>query len=365
MNQSKDTLLDVKMKCLSEVTLEALGTKKELIIQKKENRMEDEMSKFGSYEGNPLLELERMPYATTIRKLRQLTESRTVSNKLYILKEASRTILQSISDECVQSLDDSQIEDGEEEPPEPIAVGAEDKLPILLYCLIQARVPNLHSELCWMKEFARPEVFTSEAQYRLIELEQATTYLEFLEWSVVEADGVLVSLSSLEKTLVYALAKEVNRMNQRGETPKLIWISEILLICGSRRKSPVSIKDISFEEETNRPINSDDLNRSFELRSLKQALKNYSSLQKEANMFSNEEENSFQLDREYNTYTRDDYYFELAKSILKPIGIRLERDLDPGGLTTVIFEKMYHQYIYTKLDRVAGQEIVRIENKTS
>lgn len=64
--------------------------------------------------------------------------------------------------------------------------GAEDKFPILLYCLLKANPPHLYSELNWVKEFADPVVLREEAQYRLIELEQVRTYLVLCEQQLHE-----------------------------------------------------------------------------------------------------------------------------------------------------------------------------------
>ncbi|PRP83996.1 hypothetical protein PROFUN_08593 [Planoprotostelium fungivorum] len=325
-NQSVDTLLTVKTRCLSQVTLEQLGTRPDLIFGRSGSAEPD------SFLGNE----SEAPYLEAVNKLRQLSEFRTVSRKLGILKEASRTILQCISDHCFKEDEREEVCE-EEGAPEaglensgyfledsPVmsrnseeisigvhAVGSEDKLPILLYCLIQARIPQLHSELCWMKEFALPQVFTSEAQYRLIELEQAITYLEFLEWNIIDEDGLLVSVSSLEKRISYSLLKSVNRM-KNNESPQLLWISEVLLICGSRRSTPDDAYD-------------------------------------------------FVLDREYNSYTRDDLWLDLINSVLEPLGVRLEREEGQVTQTRVHLNKRIPQYVYTKLARLLEEEIMKIK----
>jgi hypothetical protein len=40
--------------------------------------------------------------------------------------------------------------------------GAEDKFPILVYCLLKANVPHLHSELAFLKEFALKPLMKEE-----------------------------------------------------------------------------------------------------------------------------------------------------------------------------------------------------------
>ena len=40
--------------------------------------------------------------------------------------------------------------------------GAEDKFPILVYCLIKANIPHLQSELAFIKQFATKEIVKEE-----------------------------------------------------------------------------------------------------------------------------------------------------------------------------------------------------------
>lgn len=184
----------------------------------------------------------------------------------------------------------------------------------MLYCLLKANIPDLYSEVAFLKEFADASIYREEAQYRLTELEQAMTYVQTLDWNVFDEEGVLVSISFLEKRVAEALKSGRSLFYSRvREFPRMLWLAEILLIVGTLRDDG---------EQKDKP---------------------------------------FQLESEYNKYLLEEAYMKLAKGVFSPIGINIVR-YDEADQTyfQVEFTHRYPQHVYAKLANLLEQEIQQL-----
>ncbi len=71
-------------------------------------------------------------------------------------------------------------------------------------------------------------ILRDEAAYRLIELEQSINYIEDLDWNVYDEEGIIISVSFLEKRIITAL-KEGRQVYfaQSKEFPRMLWLAEV------------------------------------------------------------------------------------------------------------------------------------------
>ncbi len=238
-----------------------------------------------------LTSMKDLAYSPPIRKLQQLSEFKTVSKKLRCLVDASKAIIRCVDEyyrPFTKMYPDSDEEDEEDKmstsaPSTPensknkqnnnnnnnnnknntnnnnnnnnkerVTLGAEDKFPIFLYCLIKANIPNLYAEMGFIKEFGDPIAFKEEAMYRLIELEQSMEYIESLDWNVYDVDGVLASVSMIERNMLDSIRMgRESFYRKRGEYPRLLWVAELLLVCGTRADDKLSDFNIGREYVAN------------------------------------------------------------------------------------------------------------------
>ena len=75
----------------------------------------------------------------------------------------------------------------------------------------------------------------------MIEFHQATSYIEALDWNVFDADGILVSMSSLEMKVMKIIKNFRNDFKkQRKESCKVTWLGEILFSLGNAQTGSYS-----------------------------------------------------------------------------------------------------------------------------
>eukprot|EP01116_Phalansterium_solitarium_P001660 TRINITY_DN1147_c0_g2_i1.p1 TRINITY_DN1147_c0_g2~~TRINITY_DN1147_c0_g2_i1.p1 ORF type:complete len:905 (+),score=235.49 TRINITY_DN1147_c0_g2_i1:109-2823(+) len=295
VHKAKDALLTVKLHSLSAINLQAVGVRDKFFLR-------------------PAAGSDEEPYLPAILKLRQLPEYRTISKKLRCLIDAAKIIIRCVDEfyrphRRMDQTDRSDIpgQTGDEEG-SGIALGAEDKFPILLYCLIKADIPHLYTELSFIKEFADPSTLREEAQYRLCELEQAIVYIESLDWNVVDEEGVLVSISVLEQRVLESIrvGKQIFYEHNK-EFPRILWLAEIFMMCGTRR---------------------------------------------------GDKTNGFYLGPQYNKYIRAEEYWELVESVFDAVSLTIRKD-EQGAF--VGFDRhAYPQYIYTRLAALIEKEVRRL-----
>lgn len=174
-----------------------------------------------------------------------------------------------------------------------------------MFCLIKNNIPNLHSELQFIKEFADSTIAREESSYRLTELEQAVHYIESLDWNVYDKDGILISVSILEKNLLEAMKSSRKIFfNIRNEFPRMLWLAEILLMIGTKREHKYQ---------------------------------------------------DYELD--YVKYTDDKQYWDIAEFVFSSVGLTLFKS---NSKTFLHFEHQYPQYLYTRLSTLIEQEIKRL-----
>ncbi len=111
--------------------------------------------------------------------------------------------------------------------------GTEDKFPILVFCLLKAKIPCLWAEVDFLKELVRPNLLSPEEHYRLLEFEQAVLYIESLNWNIYDAEGILISVSSIQNSVKDTLRYHKGKYYKvHKEQPKVLWLAELVLHCG-------------------------------------------------------------------------------------------------------------------------------------
>jgi len=160
------------------------------------------------------------------------------SQSHHCLIEASNKILQ-----CVDEFHHTS-----KEKKEPIAMGAEDKFPILIYAIIKADVPNLWCHFLFLSDFLN-EFTDEEVTYRTTELGDAIQYILTLDWQIRDQSGVLSPLLLIESTgqaqmkgLDYLSIPNISDTNeiQQLKNSLVLSISHILRKMSRRTLSPHS-----------------------------------------------------------------------------------------------------------------------------
>eukprot|EP01114_Cavostelium_apophysatum_P018300 TRINITY_DN5635_c0_g1_i3.p1 TRINITY_DN5635_c0_g1~~TRINITY_DN5635_c0_g1_i3.p1 ORF type:complete len:804 (-),score=227.58 TRINITY_DN5635_c0_g1_i3:60-2471(-) len=311
VHKHEDTRFSIKITELRGVSLKQMGIKEKFykvapnthVNEGKEEETNDEDS-----EGN-------LPFALVIRKLKQLGEYKTALKKVRCMIEASKSIAV-----CIDNIIKQKAKASDEQ----LALGAEDKFPILVWCIIKANMVDIRSQIEFIKEFAYPAVVREEGAYRLVEFEQAIVYIETLDFNIVDKDGVLTSLSSIEWAVLEAL--RTGRRQFEGVSSS--WLVEILLICGSRKSG----------HALNMRASASDIEAGDDLLFLDSAAE-YSS-----------------------RCLNDKKYLDFANEVFEPIGVAiclLEDVNDFNGLQRVAvkFSFKFPQYVYTRLANSIEQEI--------
>jgi len=150
-----------------------------------------------------------------------------------------RVSMNKYDNEELEKIENEEEKLNKEGEDDHLALGAEDKFPILLYCLIKANLQNFFSELAFIKEFANQGIGKEEESYRLIEIEQAVVYIESLDWNVLDNEEVLISVSLLEERVWTALrTARTQYFKKEGVFPRVLWLAEVLLLLGTIRGSP-------------------------------------------------------------------------------------------------------------------------------
>lgn len=88
-----------------------------------------------------------------------------------------------------------------------IAMGAEDKFPILIYAIIKSGARDLVSNLHFLSDFCTDFFIDnqSEAQYRIIEMKSAIDYIMSVDVNLRDTMGCLVPLSYFERQILDVL----------------------------------------------------------------------------------------------------------------------------------------------------------------
>jgi Vacuolar sorting protein 9 (VPS9) domain/MORN repeat len=347
-HKARDAMLSVKLYSMSTVTLQAIGVSQKfwLLPPPADGRQESLAEQRARLS-------DHVPYTAAIHSLRQLTEKRTIGKKLGGLLDASKAILHAVdeffrsdttavpepvfpdendnSDFTVYGMGSSEDDAGSATPADDdegdardapnITLGADDKFPILLFCLIKANIPHLHTELNFIKEFADPDVLKEEPRYRLTELEQAVEYVESLDWNVFDENGVLVCISMIETQVKEALADGRHAFfSLRSEMPRVLWLAEILLLCGTQRSDDLGDDKTPWRQASTSTM------RQGEKPPLAVV----------------------DLDPEpYSAYVRDPAYLDFAETVLEPAGLRLV--VKSRGAITVHMRHQYPQYVMSRL----------------
>jgi len=288
--------MSVKIHSLRNVTPKTIGMRDKFFLMKSHENQENE----------------EVPYAGAISSFTKISEARTVSKKMRILLDSSRAILRSVDEYYRPELKLNRVESDDEDnlitkEDESFAMGAEDKFPIVIFCLLKAGIPHLHSEVSFMREFCYSSIFTAEYQYRLVELEQAICYIESLDWNVLDEEGVLISISLLEKRVLESVRTGRSRYyREMKEVPRVLWLAEILLVVGTRQ---------------------------------------------------NDKQDYLILNgRYYTEYCKYDYYFKFGAAVLESVGLKLILNKDNGELR-LYFQHNYPQYVYSQLATFIEKEV--------
>lgn len=82
--------------------------------------------------------------------------------------------------------------------------GAEDKFPVLIYCILKANVP-LCSHYHMLDDLISDRVAEPEARYRIEELRSALRYIAQLDVNVEDEFGVLTPLNTIVQRCKWTL----------------------------------------------------------------------------------------------------------------------------------------------------------------
>ncbi|KAL9644355.1 hypothetical protein ABK040_005813 [Willaertia magna] len=200
--QEQDNLYKFKMMALSNITMRELGVKPSFIPENKD--------------------LFRNPYEECIQKLRKVsTQFVTAHEKYDLLVQVGIELISAI--DFIEERKTSKLTDR----------GADDVLPVYLYVFIQAQIPHVYSTFKFLLDFIDEQVNNSEMGYRFSSFENAIQYIPMIDASIRDTNGILVPTFVLEERLGTCVTKIKKEAKERGESPRLLWISSIFIVVGS------------------------------------------------------------------------------------------------------------------------------------
>lgn len=140
--------------------------------------------------------IERDPYFLVIKSIRDLAKLKTPEDKMNALVCASNGILLTVNKH--KSTSDEK----------GVAMGAEDKFPVLIHSVIRACVP-LYSHYHYMNDLIHDHLSDPEAIYRVEELLSVIKYVFTLDLHMRDKSETLLPYNLMEKNVKWELIKTI------------------------------------------------------------------------------------------------------------------------------------------------------------